>query len=92
MEKSYEIIVIFPPETAAKAAEASVEEWLTKIKATDIKTENWGKKALAYQIRKQGEGLYLLTTFKATPKAVVELQAKLSLNEDLFRYLLVNKE
>lgn len=92
MEKKYEIVVIFPPETKEKEAEASIASWLSKAKAGDVKTESWGKKPLSYLIKKQSEGLYSLTTFTATPKAVVDLQAKLALNEDLLRYLLVSKE
>ena len=92
MDKKYEIVVIFPPETTEKSAEESVAEWLGKVKATDVKTESWGKKPLSYQIKKQNEGLYSLTSFTASPKAVVDLKSKLSLNETILRYLLVNKD
>jgi small subunit ribosomal protein S6 len=56
------------------------------------KTSDWGKKELAYPIKKKNDGYYFLLAVKLPKKTPAELDTKLKLEEGLLRYLLVKKD
>ena len=56
------------------------------------KTESWGLRPLAYRIRKNRKGHYVLIEVDAPPPAVLELERTLRLNEDVLRYMSVRLE
>jgi small subunit ribosomal protein S6 len=51
------------------------------------KTENWGKRRLTYEIRKQREGTYAVVEASAEPATVKEFERQLRLNEQVLRFL-----
>jgi small subunit ribosomal protein S6 len=51
------------------------------------KLDNWGKRRLAYDMRKQREGTYAVFEAKAEPSMVKELERQLRLNENVLRFL-----
>lgn len=51
--------------------------------------EHWGLKNLAYRIRKNRKGHYVLLNFEATPDTVNELERQMRLSEDVLRYLTI---
>jgi len=53
------------------------------------KIDLWGKKRLAYPIKKQLEGFYALITFKITPDAIKEIDRILSLRASVLRHMVV---
>ena len=56
------------------------------------KREHWGLKTLAYRIKKNRKGHYVLFNFDATGDAVAELERRMRLSEDVLRYLTVRIE
>jgi small subunit ribosomal protein S6 len=56
------------------------------------KTEQWGLKNLAYRIRKNRKGHYVMFNLDAPPAAVHELERTMRYNEDIIRYLTVRVE
>jgi small subunit ribosomal protein S6 len=56
------------------------------------KTENWGLKSLAYRIKKNRKGHYVLIESDTPPAALHEMERNLRLNEDILRYLTVREE
>lgn len=64
------------------AIEAEVGEMLTKVEATVTKTERLGKFRLAYPIKRQTHGHYILVHFQAEPTALAELNNLLRLSPD----------
>lgn len=56
------------------------------------KTEPWGLRTLAYRIKKNRKGHYVLFNLDAPPPAVQELERNLRLNEDVLRFLTVKVE
>jgi small subunit ribosomal protein S6 len=52
----------------------------------------WGKRKLAYSIRKQNFGLYVITTMDLEPKFVSELEGLLRRTEEIIRYMIVSFE
>ena len=56
------------------------------------KREHWGLKTLAYRIKKNRKGHYVLFNFDASGDAVAELERRMRLSEDVLRYLTVRIE
>ncbi len=88
--RPYEILVIVDP----RPTDEEVAELLTQLgehaKSLGIevdKVDNWGKRRLAYDIRKQREGTYAVYEAKAEPSMVKELERQLRLNENVLRFL-----
>ena len=56
------------------------------------KTEDWGKKKLAYEIKKQKRGHYAFFQFKAAPAAVSELERTYKMTDSVIKFLTVKLE
>jgi small subunit ribosomal protein S6 len=54
--------------------------------------EVWGKRRLAYDIKKRSEGIYAVLDITCTPAAVSELDRQLSLNESVLRTKVMRPE
>lgn len=52
----------------------------------------WGRRRLAYPIKRFLEGNYVLTHFQMEPGAAANLDASLRINEDIIRHLLVRRD
>ena len=52
-----------------------------------IKVDNWGKRRLAYDIRKQREGTYAILEVSAEPSMVKEFERQVRLNENVLRFV-----
>ena len=90
--REYEMVVIINPELDEAKIDTTLNV-MTKVIADtggvvgDIK--HWGKRKLAYPIKKFSEGNYVLTNFQLQPAYSKELEAKLQISEDVLRHLLV---
>ena len=86
----YEILVIFDPRPTDEDIAAllvKVQETLKSLGAEVGKAESWGKRRLAYEIRKQREGTYAVLECKAEPAVIKEFERQLKLNEQVLRFL-----
>ena len=54
-----------------------------------LKREYWGLRSLAYRIKKNRKGHYMLLGLDAKPSAMAEMERQLSLNEDILRYMTI---
>ena len=54
-------------------------------------TSLWGKRKLAYEVKHQKEGSYVLQDFKIEPERIPELEAALKITEEVLRHLIVRK-
>jgi len=68
-----------------------VNDQITKLGGTVTETNQWGKRRLAYPIKKQAEGNYVLEKVQIKQTALKELDANLKLSEDVLRYLFVRE-
>jgi small subunit ribosomal protein S6 len=94
--KNYEVVYIF--DTAV--GEDKIQEKLSRyheqltntgegsITATDV----WGRRQLAFPIKKKNAGTYVIVQFSAPQDALPEFERLLKLDEDLLRYLVVSHE
>jgi small subunit ribosomal protein S6 len=55
------------------------------------RTNIWGKRKLAYEVKHQKEGSYILQDFQIGPERVPELEAALKITEEVLRHLIVRK-
>ena len=55
------------------------------------RTNVWGKRKLAYEVKHQKEGSYILQDFQIGPDRIPELEAALKITEEVLRHLIVRK-
>ena len=48
--------------------------------------DEWGKRKLAYEIKKESEGVYTVITFTATPETLAETERVLSITDEVLRF------
>ena len=68
-----------------------VTDLITKFGGTVSETTQWGKRRLAYPIKKQFEGNYVLQKVQIKQTALKELDTNLKLSEDVLRYLFIRE-
>jgi len=76
-----------PTDEEATALLTQLGEQLKTLGAEVTKVDNWGKRRLAYDIRKQREGTYAVFDVSAEPYMVKEFERQVSLNENVLRYV-----
>jgi small subunit ribosomal protein S6 len=89
--RNYELVCIVHPdldETAFKGVIEKVSGWVTDAGGTVDKVDIWGRRRMAYIIRKQREGNYVLLNISLPPSATAELDRSLRFLETLLRYML----
>jgi small subunit ribosomal protein S6 len=90
----YETLFLVHPEKGGKIKEY-VEKFKKVIEGQEgsvAHVEEWGMRDLAYRIQKQGKGFYALLRYRATGRAVEELERNLKLTDGILRYLTVCAE
>lgn len=88
----YEVIIIYEAGLSDEALEAQVESlkgFLTREEAELLEVQKWGKRRLAYEIRKKREGAYVLYRVKSKPTLIQALDRHLKFAEVVLRYLAV---
>ncbi|MBQ7197241.1 MAG: 30S ribosomal protein S6 [Synergistaceae bacterium] len=84
------MLVILDATTDNQNEEISkIEELLKNLGGTVSKTDAWGKKTLAYPIRKKTEGYYVLFNFELEPAQTFELRRVLGLRANVYRQLVI---
>ena len=88
--RPYEVLVIIDPrptDEEVAALLAQLGEQFKTLGAEIKKVDNWGKRRLAYDIKKQREGTYAVFEVSAEPSTVKEFERQLRLNENVLRFL-----
>jgi len=89
--RNYELVLILQPdldEASFNDAIDKVKGWISEAQGAIEKVDVWGKRRLAYPIRKQTEGQYALLTVKMEPSFAAKLEANLRLLEPVMRFLI----
>jgi small subunit ribosomal protein S6 len=92
--RDYEILYIVRPdldEEHVNEAVASVTKLIENLGGSPQKTDMWGRRRLAYEVRHLREGHYVLTDFQVEPARVPEMEATLKISDTVFRHLIVRK-
>jgi small subunit ribosomal protein S6 len=90
----YEIAVLFHPDLEIDLAkpQAKVEKIITDNGGKIVKTDNWGKKKLAYSIDKQDHAVYVFYTAEMPAQAVRKVEATLNITDEVIRYLITRPD
>jgi len=92
--REYELILIIHPDLDEKAFNEvlnKVQGWITDGGGQVTKVDLWGKRKLAYFIRKQSEGQYILIDTQIPPTLTSQLERNLRLLEPVMRFQLIVK-
>lgn len=92
--REYELVFIVRPdldETAFGEVVDRVKGWVTEAGGEIQKTDLWGKRKLAYPIRKTSEGQYVLMQTRMSPSFGDTLERNLRFLEPVLRFLLIVK-
>ncbi len=90
--RDYELVAIISPELDEDEVSKIVDRVTESINSRGgavEETKNWGKRKLAYPVKKFMEGDYILARFKLMPKSVRELESEIGTVGDILRYLVV---
>lgn len=91
MLSKYESIIIINPAIEDKTA--VIEKFSTMINK-DGKVESveeWGNRKLAYEIKKNTEGYYVLINFEAKPEFIDELERVYKITDEIIKFIVVKK-
>ncbi len=92
--RDYELIVIVHPdqdETQFNALIEKIKGWIKEAGGTTAEPEIWGKRQMAYEIKKEREGNYGLLKINMPPTFSKELERNLGFQESVMRFLLTSK-
>jgi len=91
----YETGFLIAPNLSDEESEAFIQQMADVIAARNgklVRTEKWGKRKLAYRLKKHTEASYVFLHYEAQPDAAQELARRLRQSESVLRYLTVRKE
>ena len=92
---TYELIYILQAdldEATLNGLTETVENLIKTANGEILKVDRWGKRRLAYPIRKLTEGYYVFVSFKLDPAEVANLRRTLGYNEQILRSIVVRAE
>lgn len=69
-----------------------VEALIARVGGTVEKVDRWGKRRLAYAVKKFTDGFYVLINFEAAPAEIKEIDRVLKINDEVLRHLIVKHE
>lgn len=88
----YETIYIVNPtleDDSLKEAIDKFSDLIKKLKGSIVKVNEWGKRKLAYDVKRFDKGSYVVLDFCALPKMVTELERNLKLDDRILKYITV---
>lgn len=95
MVRDYELMYIVRPELeddAVRVAVKSVRSLIETHGGEVVKTTLWGKRRLAYEVKRLREGHYVLVVFHLDGGKVAEIERSLRIHDTVFRHLIVVHE
>ena len=90
----YESVIIINPNIEAEGVKALVDKFSGLINANGnvISVEEIGKKKLAYEIKKNKEGNYIVFKFEANPNLISELERVYRITDEVIKFIVVKEE
>src|SRR5881397_2349879 len=91
-DRQYELVYILPPDTTEQRItelHTQVEAVVSRMNGRIEKTENWGRKRLAYEIGHNKEGVYVLEVINGRGELMKELDRRLIVMDLVIRHMVV---
>jgi small subunit ribosomal protein S6 len=95
MMRTYETIFIVEPSLVGEEYAAIVEKFkgvLTDQGANILKVDEWGTRKLAYPIKKQNRGTYVLTAYEGNPQIIAEFERRMRIDESIIKFQTIHLE
>ncbi len=92
--KRYETLFIVQIDLPADEINSIIDRYkaiVTALKGTIIKAEKWGKRKLAYEIRKQSNGFYILLDFAGKSAIIDELERNFKIDDKVLKFMTIMK-
>lgn len=93
--RDYELTVVFSPEVLEEQVDGAIEklsQYITQKEGVIVEVKRWGRRKLAYPIRKFRDGNYVFTQLQLDPGKAPELETNLKSWEEVLRFLLIKPE
>ena len=93
--RKYEVMVLVDSDVDDRQVPALIDKHLEVITnggGTVDEVDHWGRRRLAYDIKKKSEGIYVVVNLTAEPETVKELDRQLGLNESVLRTKLLRRD
>ena len=93
--RQYEMMVILDPEVDERTVKPSLDKYLAVITGDNGTIDNldvWGRRRLAYPIKKKSDGIYAVINFTSESATAKELERQLGLNETVLRLKLLRPD
>lgn len=90
--RDYEVVYIFDPQLAEDQVREKMDRFnamITKEGGEITATDDWGRRQLAFPVRKNTAGHYTVVQFRAPGTALPEFERLIKLDEGVLRYLVV---
>ena len=90
----YESVIIINPKLEGEAIKALIEKFSNLINknGTVSSVEEVGLKKLAYEIKKNKEGYYIIFKFEAKPDSIDELERVYRITDEVIKFIVVKEE
>ena len=91
-DRQYELVYILPPDTTEQQVtelQQQIEAVVSKMNGQIEKTENWGRRKLAYEIARHKEGVYVLDVINGSGELMKELDRRLKVMDQVLRHMVV---
>lgn len=95
MTQLYETMYILRPDLGEEVIGQAIEKYQTLLKdggAEILETQHRGKRRLAYEIKKQREGVYIQMNYRGNGTQVAVLERAMRLGDEVIRYLTIRQE
>jgi small subunit ribosomal protein S6 len=95
MQTVYETMYILRPDLGDEQVEQIVSKYENLLReqgADNIQSQNRGKRRLAYEIKKQRDGIYIQLNYTGPGKMIAVLERAMRLSEEVIRYLTINQQ
>jgi len=93
--RDYEMVVILSPEIGDDVIGESLERLSQSVTSRGgeiVDVNHWGRRRLAYPIKRHIEGNYVVSQVKLDPETVPELESNLRISEEVIRHMIVRAE
>jgi small subunit ribosomal protein S6 len=91
-DRQYELVYLLPPDSTEQQVtelHETVGAIVSRMTGQIEKTENWGRKRLAYEIAHHKEGVYVLEVINGSGELMKELDRRLKVMDQVIRHLIV---
>lgn len=89
----YESVIIINPSVEEQGIKALISKFTDLINSNGKleKVEELGKKKLAYEIKKNSEGYYIVFNFEASPELIAEIERVYRITDEVIKFIVVRE-